>query len=686
MKKKILLLVSMVAMLFCVLAISIGAADYDKTRTAKLDDNTVLNLYDESGNALSYYMSNGVITAVKTADILSTGTTTINGTVYTTFNFKNVSASDMVLVNFQDDALGDLQVFNTNFKGSATLEYCYMPKTLERLSVNYDSANVFRETTKCKVVDFPVDCELNFIGKYSFYRATALKEIYIPANLEEFPETHNNGWDYGCFEGCTSLTKVTFAENSKLKSTRNATFKDCTNLSEITLPDGVESVGIYAFKNTAIVNSPFTVNSNCKYIDLWVFYGCTRLTNINIPKNATYNTTTNPQKQGLFQGCTSLTSVYFHEDTINTTYPSYMFTGCTALTQIKLPNTITKLSVRMFNNCSNLETIILGAKVQGMNELRSFSDHNSFTFGCDKLKYVYVPKTLKIDAETHSNACHMFAVGGNITFFYDGTLEEATALQSDMKNNVTSCGNNGKFTGATIISLEEYNKLETISKCYIVYGGNTCDMFYDGVHMEDGNTCMVDCDRCNTHGVVEKNPVHKGSVTIVYKTYDAQGSKIITCTNEGCNHEETIAVPALFTNQGYSAPINGNGGIAIGFLINNEAIAEYKAVTGNTIAYGVFAVAQVKLGNNTIFDENGNKANGVMSIDISTQSISAVDLKIVGFTDTQKDIMLALGGYVCVTENDKTTYSYMQYGTPAQGQNYRFDSYNTVLEILNTAQ
>ena len=41
-----------------------------------------------------------------------------------------------------------------------------MPSCLERLSQNYDSANVFRKTTKLRYVEFPTDCELNFIGVY----------------------------------------------------------------------------------------------------------------------------------------------------------------------------------------------------------------------------------------------------------------------------------------------------------------------------------------------------------------------------------------------------------------------------------------------------------------------------------------------------------------------------------------
>lgn len=636
MKKKMLLLIMVVSFLLCLFAISVSAADYDTTRKVTLDSGETVALYDENGNALTWYMDSSTLTSIKTADILSTGTTTIDSVSYTTFKFTGVSESTMVVVNFQDEKLGDLEVFNTNFKGSGTLEYCYMPKTLERLSVNYDAANVFRETTKCKVVDFPVDCELNFIGKYSFYKATALKEIYIPANVEEFPETHNtNGWDYGCFEGCTSLTKVTFAENSKLKSTRNATFKDCTSLSEITLPDGVESVGIYAFKNTAIVNSPFTVNSNCQYIDLWAFYGCTKLTNINIPKNATYNTTTNPQYQGLFHGCTSLTSVYFHEDTIDTVYPTYMFTGCTALTQIKLPNTITKLSVRMFNNCSNLETIILGAKVQGMNELRSFSDHNSFTYGCSKLKYVYLPKTLNIDAETHKDACYMFYAGGNITFYFNGTYDEAVKLQNDIKTNVTTCGGqNGKITGAEVISLEEYNKLTEIKKCYLVYDGNTCDMFYNGVHGES------------------------------QVRYDFEGEDYTTnllsftgCSRCNDNIEAFVCGP-LFTNKGYSKAADGSM-FTYGISINEENIKTYKSKTGNTFSYGfiVGAVPTTPTGN--IIDVNGNALiEKSLVVDFATVQFSnftIYNVKMCDIDTTQQTMQV----YCCAYIIDGSQVSYI---------------------------
>ncbi|MBQ8145323.1 MAG: leucine-rich repeat protein [Clostridia bacterium] len=678
MKKKLLIITLLVIALTCIFAISVSANDYDTTRKATLDDGTEIALYDSEGNALTYYMDAGVLISVKTADVLLTGTTTIDSVQYVTFEFQNVTVANIVLANFQDEKLGDLQVFNTKFQGSQTLEYCYMPKTLERLSVNYDAANVFRETTKCKIVDFPVDCELNFIGKYSFSKAAALKEIYIPANLETFPE--GSGWEWGCFWNCTSLTKVTFAENSKLKNLPTVTFRGCSALTNILLPDSVETVGSYVFRDAGIVNSPFSPNSNCTYIAKWAFAYCASLQNINIPRNATFQHDFNPENVGLFHNCTSLTEVNFHPDSIDTTYPAYMFNNCSSLKSIQLPNSMTKLSVRMFNNCTNLETIILGANIQGINELREYSDHNSFTYGCNSLKYVYLPKTLNIDAETHSNACHAFFSGGNITFYFDGTMDEATALQNSFKNNVTSCKDNGKITGATIISLEEYNNLESVDKCYIVYGGNTCQMFYNGEH----KTGAPNCARCGEL-LYCTDPTHDLEVTVSYESFLENGIKSTRCKECNAQAITSTALP-LFTCQGYSAAESGKGGISLGFKTNNDAIEDYVATTGKALKYGVFAVSQSKLGSNDIFDSQGNAATGVISAEITRTDISIFDIKIVGFEiDLQKSAGLALGAYVEISDGEAIEYSYMQNSEPSENSKYCFESFNDILAKLSTA-
>lgn len=92
----------------------------------------------------------------------------------------------------------------------------------------------------------------------------------------------------------------------------------------------------------------------------------------------------------------------------------------------------------------------------------------------------------------------------------------------------------------------------------IVYGNSACNAFYDGKHIEkteDNNPCILaDCENCNDKNLyVGNESTHSETPTIVYDSYDKAGSKIVYCTNEGCKHNVTEKVSALFTCIGYSA-------------------------------------------------------------------------------------------------------------------------------------
>jgi hypothetical protein len=162
--------------------------------------------------------------------------------------------------------------------------------------------------------------------------------------------------------------------------------------------------------------------------------------------------------------------------------------------------------------------------------------------------------------------------------------------------------------------------------------------------------------------------------------YGSVGAVITACTNVGCPHKITNEAEALFTCVGYSAPLNGQGGISIGFKVNNEAIEAYTDITGKAVKYGVFAVSQNKLGQDTIFDKNGNANEYAITAEIKATEFSAFELKINGITtDEQKDAQLALGAYVKVSEK----YSYIQDKAPNNGESYHFTSFNQVLKTLN---
>ena len=203
--------------------------------------------------------------------------------------------------------------------------------------------------------------------------------------------------------------------------------------------------------------------------------------------------------------------------------------------------------------------------------------------------------------------------------------------------------------------------------------------YENSISEENGTTACTVCGKTFTC----ENNEHEKEVSVIYNDFTDVGIKRIKC--KVCEVVNTIETPAMFTCLGYSAPENGTGGIAIGFTVNNVAIAEYEEATGKTLKYGVFAVLQDRLGENDIFGEDGTAAEGVISAEITNYQFVAFELKIVGFTDERKDTKLAMGAYVAVTDGETKEYSYLQDETKGTtAGDYFFVSFNDLVPPAET--
>ena len=121
-----------------------------------------------------------------------------------------------------------------------------------------DTGNIV--ITDCRsdaeIVEIPAEIDgkcVTSIGDTAFRDCTSLTEITIPDSV-----THI-GWFVFC--GCTSLTKITIPDS--VTSIGNNAFRGCTSLTSITIPDSVKS------------------------IEMETFFGCTSLTEITIPDSVT---------------------------------------------------------------------------------------------------------------------------------------------------------------------------------------------------------------------------------------------------------------------------------------------------------------------------------------------------------------------------------------------------------------
>ena len=353
------------------------------------------------------------------------------------------------------------------------------------------------------------------------------------------------------------------------------------------------------------------------------FNNCKKLKYINL-ENLTQ--LTRMAQDYHFAGCTSLfdgqvldlTKTQLWEFEYHSTFVGVPFKG------VKFPETMKKMGGSTFKNCTKLEFVSVGNKAV----------FNSDSFeGCTSLKAIY----------------------------YVGTQDELNA-----SSNISSA-----VTNATIKSYAEYKTLSDKSGVYAVYNYSRCEAFNGGVHgeTEAKNACVGVCTICGDT-VVKHNDDKNLSVSISYTNYGKEGTKTIACQNEGCGYEATEKTPALFYTEGFSTPENGRGDIAVLFVINYDAIAEYEKASSKSLSFGVFAILYNNIGENGIL----NNENAV-TVGIEDDYFS-FEMRITGFeTDDQKEAQLAIGAYVL---DEKGTVSYIQAQDPAEGEEFSSVSYNDI--------
>ena len=216
-------------------------------------------------------------------------------------------------------------------------------------------------------------------GDSSFAEITGLAnkdekpaELSIPGKIDNQP-VKAIGND--AFYNCTSLTKVTFADNT-IETIGDGAFGQCSNLAEIKLPSGLKSIGGGAFGNcTALTTMTIPASVTKASSGNAVFEGCTGLTEILfeegeadspriIPahicrKAAALKTVIIPKNtksigNESFFGCTSLTTVTFADDTVEIIGDS-AFSLCSSLKSIAYPYGLKQINNNAFKDCAALE-------------------------------------------------------------------------------------------------------------------------------------------------------------------------------------------------------------------------------------------------------------------------------------------------------------------------------------------
>lgn len=226
---------------------------------------------------------------------------------------------------------------------------------------------------------------LKTIDNYSFKNCTKLKEVTLPASLREI---YKNS-----FYNCTNLTKLIYGEGTTepLRAYLNVNtvvlpnsvtkigsrvFWGCSKLQNINIPNSVTEIGSYAFRgcsNLPNINIPNSVT----VIGDYAFYECSKLHEVILPGSLT------AISSYTFHSCTNLQVVTLPNTLEEIGYAAFI--GCENLVSIDLPANLKSIGGWAFRNCKKLQNVIIPSGVTVIN--------NSFD-GCEALQSITIPSTV----------------------------------------------------------------------------------------------------------------------------------------------------------------------------------------------------------------------------------------------------------------------------------------------------
>ena len=206
-----------------------------------------------------------------------------------------------------------------------------------------------------------------FNAKKLFLNGEEIKELIIPNGVTSIGAY--------AFRECSSLTSVTISNS--VTSIGDDAFRECSSLIFITIPNSVTSIGMGTFYKCNSLTS-VTIPNGVTSIGDDAFRECSSLTSVTIPNSVT------SIGAYAFRECNSLTSVTISNGVVSLGREA--FANCTSLTSIDIPNSVTSIGSYAFNGCSSLTSITIPNSVTSI-------DRCTFC-RCSSLTTVTIPNSV----------------------------------------------------------------------------------------------------------------------------------------------------------------------------------------------------------------------------------------------------------------------------------------------------
>ena len=404
-----------------------------------------------------------------------------------------VSSNRITAITKQDEILEiDPSITGITYDAFKNVPYkeVYVPASVNNASTAFEYSQVETIYFGEGMTEIPASIARN---------ATNLKKVVLPASAT----TVGNR----AFEGCEKLSDINLSQLTTLKY---SCFKNCKGITEYTLSPGTTVTATYSISDSPFYGSGLTkvdVLEGNTTVPNYMFCDCDNLSEVNLP------TTLTTMGQSCFANVPSLKEITIKSElTITgsstalspfkntgleritfvdgiTKVPQKLFReGCSNVTEINLPSSITKIDTDAFYGCSSLSNLNLPGSVEvieynafygatSLNELNinsSWYKHGSnliSPFNGSAIKDVYVQGgitelnrmelagssdgiTLHLPTSVTSIDSYAFEKGETYSVIYDGTEAEYALITKGVTFTPTEVKCIDTMLNASMISTE----------------------------------------------------------------------------------------------------------------------------------------------------------------------------------------------------------------------------------------
>jgi len=276
-------------------------------------------------------------------DITIPGSVTVNGSTY-------------IVTGIGDHAFARTEI--TSLKMASTIRYisndaikqCIYLQNVD-LSENLTEIGEWAFSTDTLLTEITLPSKVTTLSLGAFGYCLRMQKINIPASVTHIEEA--------AFLVCQNLTSIDVDANNKYYQFKDGmllnkggnmlhTYVGGNKASSFTIPESIDSIGIYAFSYCLNLKS-VVVKNNITRLPEGIFFVCGNLEQVTLPNTLTHI------DDGAFSYCRSLKDIVLPESMECLGEGAFYYT--TSLEEINIPVGVKSIGGMVFYRCKSLKTV-----------------------------------------------------------------------------------------------------------------------------------------------------------------------------------------------------------------------------------------------------------------------------------------------------------------------------------------